>query len=230
MFADKVIKDWIYGFIVKDSKDKKKFKDSDLYSANIRPSTILTKIKIWFGYPENQKTKSLLGLQASYQNYVTGKKIESEYHGCQLTTENIEIKELEVTQGDYFSKLNIGFDTYITHIKFTTKNGKYIEFGEVNEETEKKLKVNQENNVIQFLTGYQSNDGVRALGTVFVKINDFLAMRRIVFLILKYKLKREYRDRYRTQEEINELPLEMRYVVKTCLLADVAFASIIKYL
>ena len=229
MFYNKIQSDWIYGFIEKDGNGKKKFNDKDLNDKQLTLSTILKKIKLWFGYPVNREIKSLLGLQATYQNFITGAKITSEYHGCEIKEENIETKELEAKEGDYFSSLNLGFDTYITHIKFTTKKGESIEFGEVNNETEKKVKLNAENNVIMFLTGYQTNNGVRALGTSYISLKNFLISRRFIFLCLRHKLKRDFKNKYRAENEINELPEEMRYVVKTCLLPDVPFNNIIKY-
>ena len=60
-----------------------------------------------------------------YKSYSKWKK-ESPYHGADLTSADIETKELQVkgNDSDFFNKIYIGFNEYITHNKNMNKTVK----------------------------------------------------------------------------------------------------------
>ena len=140
---------YIFGFQEMDNKDTKSLKGYDLFPENIRNFTAIRSIKIWFGNPpEEQEIKALLGIQIMYLNYFTGERKLTDYQGTTLLGDNVETKELNIKDDDYLSKFYLGFNQFITHIKFETKKGDFIELGtydeiyeknSVNEVNEKKI-------------------------------------------------------------------------------------------
>ena len=110
---------YIFGFQEMDNKDTKSLKGYDLFPENIRNFTAIRSIKIWFGNPpEEQEIKALLGIQIMYLNYFTGERKLTDYQGTTLLGDNVETKELNIKDDDYLSKFYIGFNQFITHIKF----------------------------------------------------------------------------------------------------------------
>ena len=108
----------VYGIIPPVNKQ---FNDFNLYDDYTLPSVFLKKIKVWFGKPKPKIPKCLLGIKCWYTNYMTDEEKESDYHGCELKSEYIESKELEVKNRDYFTKINNGYDFYLLILKFQQK-------------------------------------------------------------------------------------------------------------
>ena len=107
-----------------NNPNKKPIIGYDLFPENIRLYSSIKSIKIWYGNPpDEQNIKSLLGIQVMYLNYFTGEKKMTEYQGSQITELNVETKELNIKEDDYLSKVYLGFNQFITHLKFETKNG-----------------------------------------------------------------------------------------------------------
>ena len=220
----------LYGTIPKNNKP---FDDLGLYIKDFSlPSTILKKIQIWFGIPRKDMPVSLLGIKCWYLNHVTGEKKESEYHGCELKKDNIESKELEIKGNDYFTKINFGIPYYIIHFKISTKNGHYIEFGEIKEEYEKKIELNPDDNIISFFSGYTSRLGVRALKINYISRVNFVFYRIIDILRLRHFLKKheKIKEFYLAEENFNKLSFVMKYLFHVCLLPDTVLSCIVKYL
>lgn len=218
----------IYGVLL---PERIKFDDSNLIEEHLRPATILQKIKIWFGTPKSSKEgKSLLGFEATYLNFINGKIYQSCDRSYNLEGDDIETKELEVKKNDYITRFSLGVDNYITHIKLKTKNGKTLEFGMVEKEFEKSLGLDNDNNIIQFLFGFQSQDGIRALGVKYISMKDFIFMRIFIFLRIRFMLKDDKnKKQYKDEKFYNNLDNEMKYILRTCLLPDTQFFSVIKF-
>ena len=143
-------------------------------------------------------------MSATYINYITGEKKETNYQGAPIEGTDVQTDELIVKEGDYLSKFNLGFDKYINHIKFTTFKGEKIELGEVKDETEKKTvnQLNEGNNIILNIKGYSFR--------IRLKLKD-----------AKYKT--ECQNKY---DKMNEIE---KYFFRICSLPKVCFAAIIKY-
>lgn len=224
----------VYGFA---PRDKTRFCDADLFGEELWKYVVLKKIKVWWGTPkktdENIKDKCPLGIQCTYQDVVSGVQKESEQHCGELSSNDIEVKELELKEGDYFSKFNIGFDLTINHLKFTTKKGEFIEFGEVKEEFEKTVLLNEtkEPNMIQCFTGYYNSVGLRALGCSFISKKDFIFINLMGVLRFRHviKINSDEREKWSKKQEIEKLPEDMQVIAKLCLLPDVQFASVMKF-
>ena len=224
----KLLETNFYGMI---PPKKKSFNDFDIYEDNI-PSAFLKKIKIWFGKSKEKYPRSLLGMKCWYINYMSGEKRESEYHGCELKSEDIESKELEITDKDYFSKINICFQFYITYFKISTKNGEFLEFGEFDKHNEKIIGMNLEDNMILFFSGYYSSIGIRAIKMKYIDRKDFIFYRIFELLRLRNIFKKDAKKKnfYLEDNNYNKLDLSMKCLLKTCLFPDTVFASILKYL
>lgn len=221
---------YLYGIIPPKSKQ---FNDFDLYEDDYTlPSVLLKKIKIWYGIPCKKAPICLLGIQCWYINYLTSEIKESEYHGCELKYDNIESKELEVNDKDYFTKIYIGFDFYITHLKISTKKGFVLEFGEIIDDYEKKIGINMEDNMIAFFSGYYSSKGIRALRIKYLDRKTYAYYR--IFSLLKFrtflKSNEEKGKTFFEKENYDNLDDSMKCILHTCIFPNTVFATIIKYL
>ena len=231
MLAEKVIHTYIFGCTQAESSDEKRLVDYNLFDEQLRPSTTIKSVKIWFGSPKGEsQIKSLLGINVTYINYITGEKKETYYQGAPIEGTDVQTEELIVKEGDYLSKFNLGFDKYINHIKFTTFKGDKTELGEIKEETEKKTvnDLNKDNNIIINIKGYFNPSGIRAIGVDYLSFKDFLFIRCIDLFRLRLKLKDEkYKTEYQNKyNNMNELE---KCFFRICSLPQVCFAAIIKY-
>ena len=230
MLNAKVKTSFMFGFIEKDSPDKESLSGKDLFPEFLRSSTTVKSLKIWFGSPPGKpEVKSLLGIQVKYINYITGERKETNYQGAPIEGIDFDVKELDIQEGDFLSKINIAFDDYITHLKFTTKKGNHIEFGVV---TEKELQsvndINGENNIILGLKGYSSKNGIRALGADYISFKDFCFIRWIDLLRLRHMFKNdEYKNKMIKQyPKLND---GMKCIFRTGTISDACFSKILSY-
>ena len=224
----------MFGFEEIDSINKKRIILNELYPENIRHFCFIKSIKIWFGRPpeETKKITSLLGIQVLFLNYFTGEKKLSEYHGAQLTDSNIETKTLNVSEDDYLSKMYLGYDEYITHLKFETKNGDFIEFGTIDEKFEKNTvkDINEGRNIIINIRFYKTLKGIRMIGVDYLSYKKYFFSRLIDLFRLRYRINHSEKDKYLDPNEVNKLSYEMKCALRICQLPDTHFACIIKYL
>ena len=233
MTSDKVQASMMFGFQELDNINKKKIMLNDLFPENIRHFCFVKSIKMWFGSPPDEtKVKSLLGIQVLFLNYFTGERKMTKYYGAQLTDSNIETKELNINEDDYLSKFYIGFNEYITHIKFETKNGNFIEFGTIDDRYEKASvrDINKGKNIIINIKFYDSVKGIRSLGVDFLSYKQFFYNRLIDLFRLRYKINHTDKDKYKDPNEVSKLNYEMKCALRICQLPDTHFACIIKYL
>ena len=119
-----------YGFIPKGAE---MFRDPELFEQDMWAYEILNKIKIWYGTvksnDDNIKGKAILGIQCVYVDLITGNKTTTEQHCGDLSNKDIEVKELELKDNDYFNKCYLDFEFGVTHLKLTTFKGESIELG-----------------------------------------------------------------------------------------------------
>ena len=222
----------VYGIITRKTK---KFSDCDLFRGDSWKYALLTKIKLWWGTPINDnKIQTLLGIQCSYTNIITGEKKSSNLHSGKLNSNDIMCKEINLKKGDYFSEFQIGFGTFISFIKFSTKFSKEtIEFGKLIKEELKTVKLNSCNdtNMIQCSTGYYSEDRITALGCKYISNKDFVFINIIDILRIRHRFKRNQKEkeRWKDNKNLNKYNLYIKTVAKTCLLPDALFFSVIKY-
>lgn len=232
MFEDKIEYSYMYGVIEKDGPEKKEIINSSIFPENLHSSTTIKSLKLWFGtLPGSNEGKRLLGLNTTYINFITGEKKETNYQGIPIEGKDVEVKQLQIKEGDHLSKMYIGFNDYITHLKFETYKKDSIEVGIINEETEKKSveKINLEHNIILNIRGYYCQTGIRALACDFISYKDFCFIRWINLLRIRNKLKnKEYREKL--EEKYDDLNEDMKPIYKTCKLALGIFVSIMKFL
>ena len=130
--------------------------------------------------------------------------------------------------------MNLGFEEYITHLKFETdvKND-CIEFGKEDEHEIKSLnELNYGNNIIVNLKGFVTNNGIRALGCDYMNCNDFLLTRLVDVFRLRHLVlhNKEYKEKYDNPKEISKLNIGMKCFLKVCKLPKNTFWGIVKYL
>lgn len=234
MLKDKYNSTPVYGFI---PRDKTRFCDADLFGDDLWKYATLRKIKVWYGSPksgdENVKDKVVLGIQAVYQDIVSGSKTTTEQHCGDLGKDDIESKELELKENDYFAKFNVDFDTAITHLKFTTRNGEILEVGNEKEETKRTVLLNEEKEpqMVQSFTGYFNTYGLRALGCKYISKKDYILINLMGVLRLRhvFKINEKEKKKWTEDEELNKLPMEMKAIAKLCALPDAPFAEVMKF-
>ena len=223
-----------FGYI---PKEKTRFCDKDLFSDDLWKYVILKKIKLWYGTPksgdENLKEKIILGIQCFYQDTVTGAKTTTEQHCGDLSSDDIETDEYELKENDYFTQFNIDFEFAITHLKFTTKSGEFLEFGKEKEDRKKTVEFNtdKEPHMIHSFVGIYNIYGLRALGCKHIYKKDFLLIHLMGILRLRhiFKIDEKERKKWEDPETLNKLPLEMKAIAKLCALPDATFAVVMKY-
>ena len=235
MMKDRYMSTITYGYI---PKNKIHFKDNDLFVPEMWKYHILSKVKLWYGTPiegdENIKEKIVLGIQCVYHDTMSGKKTTTEKHCGDITKDDVETKELELKENDFFNKFYIDTDKAITHIKLVTKNGESIEIGEENEDYKRVVELNLSNEMqlIQSFFGYYNAYGLRALGCKYIKKKNFVLIRLMGILRLRhvFKTNKEEKEKWEKSEELNKLNEQMKTVAKLCALPDdKTFYEVIKF-
>ena len=234
MLMEKIKNTYIFGFIEKDGPGKEKLKNSkDLFDEKLFPFTTIKSIKVWFGsLQEKTNFESLLGMEIVYLNYVTGEKKNTKYMGAPIESQNVKIEELIIKEGQYLSKINLGFVDYITYLKFTTNKGEKIEFG-TKDDNEKNLSVvNLDNNIILNLKGYSSPSGIRCLGCDYISYQDFFFNRLVDIFRLRTRLIRDekYKKHFEDKNELSKLDNEMKLFLRVCQSPKNLFWNVIKFL
>ena len=164
---------------------------------------------------------------------ITGNTIITEKSCGELNVDDIEIKELELKNYDYFNKFNIDYDDTITHIKFSTKQGESIEVGKETEFTKKTVYMNEIDDVmIHSFVGCYNTYGLRALGCKYIQRKDsflfiFIDILRVKHLFI---INDEERKKWEDPKELSKLSIEMKAIAKICNLPDENFISILRFL
>ena len=223
----------MYGIIL--AKNKIRFNDCELFKGDSWKYATLKKIKIWWGSPQKieiSKNKTLLGIQCKYKNIITGEEKESLIHSGKLSSSDIEEKNIELKQGEYFNKFDIGFDYEISYIKFETNLNSIIEFGKKINSEMKTVKLNSDKNMIQCFIGYYNKDRITSLQCKYISIKNFNFINIIDVLRLRhfFKMNEKEKEKWNNKNLLNKYNTYIKTVAKLCLLPDNQFYSVIKYL
>ena len=215
-------------------KDKIRFNDCDIFKGDTWKYSILKKIKLWWGSPnqkEISKTKTLLGIQCKYKNIITGEEKESLIHSGQLSSSDTIVKDIELKPGEYFNKFYIGFDYEISYLKFETNNNLFLEFGNKINTHLKTVKLNNGNNMIQCFIGYYNKNRVMALQCKYISKKNFNFINMMDILRLRHFFKTHEKEKVQWENKsfLNKFNLYIKAVAKLCLLPDNQFFNIIKY-
>ena len=224
----------LYGIIKPNSDKKHRFDDSKLFPKNSQFAVLLKSIKIYFG-SNIKNNKTLVGLEASYINYINSEKIKGEIHGGQKLTDEVEVKELVMEGNDYIKNFEFNLDEnfdYINYIRIISSKGKEIEFGERGKKTVTILNYNGDgSNMIQFFWGDYDEDGINAISFKYISRKQFIFGTRIPILYLRNKIlhNEEFKQKCTEMKESLKDNKSMMYLYRACLLPDTIFAKIIKY-
>ena len=230
MLAAKIKSSYLYGFTEKDGLDTKPILGKELYPDFLHPFTTVKTLKIWYGTTGKSDIRTLLGIKVEYINYITCERKETNYQGAPIEGIDVKVKELDIEEGDYLSKFNIGFDDYITHIKFKTKKRNCIEYGIITDNEKQSVnEINEENNIILNIKGYYNKNGIQSIGFEYINYRDFYFIRWINILRLRHKFKDE-NSRNKMEKEYPKLNDGMKCIYKTCSLSDEFFYKILRYL
>ena len=214
----------------------KKFVDKDIFEPQFQKYIRVVKVKIWYGTcsgtGENIYGKYILGIQCDYHNPINGERKQTEIHSGTLNSIDITTKELELLEGDYITKINMCYNDIISYIKFTTKKNKILEVGNYDKNCEKTLNFNDEKtpHMIQTFHGFYNEYGLRALGFIHLKRQNYFFLNLIDVFRLRHKIKTSVQEKEKwTEEEIQKLNYAQRAFIRLCLLPDSQFSSVIKF-
>lgn len=225
----------IYGYV---PSDKIHFADNDIFGPEMWKYQVLNKVKFWYGTPKageaNLKDKIVLGIQCVYMDTISGKKTTTEQHIGDISKDDVETKELELKENDFFNKFYVDIDMAITHIKLETKNGENIEIGEEKEDLKRTVEFNtfKEMYLVQSFFGFYNIYGLRALGCKFISKKNFMLISLMGILRLRhlFKINEEEKEKWQNPEELKKLNYKMQAVAKLCALPDKTFSGVIKYI
>ena len=164
--------------------------------------------------------------------YYTLEKKQTEIHSGTLSCGDIITKELILNEGDYITKFNICYNDIISYIKFTTKKNQILELGNYDKNCEKTLPFNDEKtpHMIQSFHGYYNEYGLRALGFIHLKRQNYFFLNLIDVFRLRHKLKINEEEKNKwTEEEIQKLNYNERAFIRLCLLPDSQFSTVTKF-
>ena len=220
----------LYGIIYETKeKDTKNFDDSELFPKDIQIRTLLKRIRIYI-----KNKQRLYGIESYFVNYISGEKKQSEYHGGNINSKDIEFKELTVKSGEYINNIDFAFDQafqFIIYFKIMTNKNNSIEFGEKKDKVITILNFSGDNAIQSFFGNYDNN-GINNIGFQYVSISQFILYHILPILKLRYKInhnediKKKYDSNYKSLLKDN---ISMMYLYRTCILPDSIFANIINY-
>ena len=216
-----------------------KFIDKEIFEPQFQSYIRLIKVKIWYGTVSNKITgneningKCILGIQCDYHNSITGEKKQAQMNCGSLNSFDIEVKDIELNDGDYITKFYICYNEIISYIKFITKKDKVFEIGQYNKDSEKTISFNNDESphMIHSFQGYYNEYGLRALGCVHIKRKNYFFLNLIDVFRFRYRMKNNETERKKwTEERINNLKDLEKAFIKLCLLPDSQFSIVIKY-
>ena len=241
---DKLIKSTPpYGIIPRKSI---RFDDKDLFDSNLLNFSILKRLKIWFGRSrakereedsslENvikNEEKCVLGVQGTYKNLLTGKEIVGGKYRANFGRV-VEMREIDLEEGDFFDKFYINQKVSIYHITFQSNRGYYISVGKDNGINSKTILINQSKYpcVIQCLHGNYNSEGINALGFHYINYNSYLFIKFMPVLRLRhlFKTSNKEKDKWKNTKHNRKLPYKMRVLCLSCLLPDNQFSNILNF-
>ena len=223
-----------YGFI---RKEYTRFNDTKLLEGSSACFTMLKKIKLWYGTPNKEDkyldySKVILGVECEYRT-LGGKTIKAEKHCAPVVSDDVEVKELELENNDYFCKFYICSDDIIYYIKLESSKGKIIEIGQFYENISKNPSFNEAKfpHIIQTFYGFHDDIGLRALGFSHTPKIDMYIINFIGILRLRYKIKHneEQKKYWSDEKNITNLDIGMKAIAKLVFLPDGPFTSVFKY-
>jgi len=226
-----------YGIIEKSNKCKR-FNDLKLFKSKSYLFTRLKKVKIWYGSTTvktiTKQPRIILGIECDYRLLTESDSKPQRYSG-ELYSNDIVVKELELKENsDFFSKLYLCCEDFITYIKFVTKKGKVLEVGTFDKNTNKEISINNEKNpnLIQTLHGFYDKGGLRALGARFIQAKRFFFVTNMDILALRYKAKydKNFKKHWENEKKYEKLSITMKALIKLVFLPDNPFGMIIKYI
>ena len=190
---------------------------------------IIKQIKIYTKKINNNKI--IYAIQLTYKNIKTKELKELPLRGRNEVYKEEDIEIFEIKSGEYLTNFYIRYPLkldYIYQLGFETNKKRKVLIGtEIDEE--KNIITNGGKNIILGTFGYYNNK-LDSFGILFIDIKDYLKKFYIGYFELKFKLKNNEKFRNTIENNYKNLKEEDKYLFKACLLPEVAFNFIIKFL
>lgn len=190
---------------------------------------IIKQIKIYTKKINNKKI--IYAIQLTYKNIKTKELKELPLRGRNEKYKEEDIEIIEVKPGEYLTNFYIRYPLkldYIYQLGFETNKKRKVLIGtEIDEE--KNIITNGGKNIILGTFGYYNNK-LDSFGIFYIDIKEYLKKFYIGYFELKFKLKKNEKFRNTIENDYKNLKEEDKYLFKVCLLPDVVFNLIIKFL
>jgi hypothetical protein len=188
----------------------------------------ITKIKVYTGLYQNKN--AIFGISTTFRNFVTGETKEIVHKGSQ---DFIDVKEFVLQSGEYLTDFHIRLpekNEYISQIGYCTKKRQFF-VPETTDDGEERRNIRKvEGNYIIAGTFGCVNKKLDATGVLFVSMKDILEDSILVFMMLKYKSKKDEKFKEDWDKKYKSLDIEYQYIWRFINLPNAVIPHIIKYL
>ena len=212
-------------------KEYNRFNDKKIFKGRSYLFASLYKIKIWYGTPAYKYgSKAILGIECWYKSFGQ-KRLGSERHLSPIESNDVQTKELELKDNDFFSKCYMCIYDVISYLKFQSYKGASIELGEKTDLKNISINERPKPHIIQYLFGYFDNHGLRALGFRHAPRFDMLIMNNISILRLRHMIKHDSKknEYWSNEDNLKKLSLPMRAIAKLVYLPDYPFSVVYQF-
>ena len=205
--------------------DTKSFDDEEFFSDYILNFKI-SRIKIFHGTID--RNDIVTGIQVFYRDRIKGNITTTGEFKSEKSSELYEELSLEANENLVNFQIRIG-DKGVDYLEFGTNKGKTIKCGgKTGEEKITEFNNNEDKIILGIFGGY--SNCLNCLGVYYISKKDFNSVLYAGLFILRYVLKKNQQFKINILENKGKLNPEYYAILKVCLLPDVPFCAVMRYI
>ena len=205
--------------------DTKSFDDEEFFSDYILNFKI-SRIKIFHGTID--RNDIVTGIQVFYRDRIKGNITTTGEFKSEKSSELYEELSLEANENLVNFQIRIG-DKGVDYLEFGTNKGKTIKCGgKTGEEKITEFNNNEDKIILGIFGGY--SNCLNCLGVYYISKKDFISVLYNGLFILRYVLKKNQQFKINILENKGKLNPEYYAILKVCLLPDVPFCAVMRYI
>ena len=205
--------------------DTKSFDDEEFFSDYILNFKI-SRIKIFHGTID--RNDIVTGIQVFYRDRIKGNITTTGEFKSEKSSELYEELSLEANENLVNFQIRIG-DKGVDYLEFGTNKGKTIKCGgKTGEEKITEFNNNEDKIILGIFGGY--SNCLNCLGVYYINKKDFISVLYAGLFILRYVLKKNQQFKINILENKGKLNPEYYAILKVCLLPDVPFCAVMRYI
>ena len=205
--------------------DTKSFDDEEFFSDYILNFKI-SRIKIFHGTID--RNDIVTGIQVFYCDRIKGNITTTGEFKSEKSSELYEELSLEANENLVNFQIRIG-DKGVDYLEFGTNKGKTIKCGgKTGEEKITEFNNNEDKIILGIFGGY--SNCLNCLGVYYISKKDFISVLYAGLFILRYVLKKNQQFKINILENKGKLNPEDYAILKVCLLPDVPFCAVMRYI